>query len=63
MSDHFGTLCIKGLKAVMAGDSLISAGLDIVRKLCFLSQNTPNLPTTLGLEILPTNFVQNTSKF
>ena len=31
MSDHFGTLRIKGLKAAIAGNSLISAGLDIDR--------------------------------
>ena len=34
--DHFGTLRIKGLKAVIAGNSLISAGLDIDRILHFV---------------------------
>ena len=34
--DHFGTLHIKGLKAVIAGNSLISAGLDIDRILHFV---------------------------
>ena len=35
-SDHFGTLCIKELKAVIAGNSLVSAGLVIDRILYFI---------------------------
>ena len=54
MSDHFGTLCIKGLKAINIGNSLISGGLDNDRILYFIFCQkiyTPNLSTTLGLEI------------
>ena len=36
MSDHFGTLCIKGLKAVIDRSSLISEGLDIYGILHFV---------------------------
>ena len=66
MSNHFGTLCIKGLRAVTTVNSLISGGLDSDRIVCFiflLLKNTPNLLTTLGLEILWTHFVKNTNKF
>ena len=37
MSDHFGTLCIKGLKAIITFNSLISGGLDNDRIVYFIS--------------------------
>ena len=36
MPDHFGTLCIKGLKAVITSNSLISGGLDNDRIVYFI---------------------------
>ena len=59
---HLGTLCNKWLKAVIAGNSLILRDL-IEFCISFLLQSTPNLPTTLSLEILPTHFVKYNDKF
>ena len=65
MSDHFGTLCIKGVKAVITGNGLISGGLDNDRILYFICYQKilQIYRHQLGLEILSTHFVKNTDIF
>ena len=58
-------ICTTSLKAIISGKRFISARRDFNRILnfVFLWQNNPNLPTLLGLEILPTHFVKITINF